>query len=163
MDWRSLILADFIIKKKNKKVSKLSLAVWEIGVCRRNGGPIKDSPQTSQYGSALMSGWGFRGGRGLSMKLGTPLKPFNTVVLWCPGGYRGEPRLSMMLRDARLSDSHASDRWRALSSLRGLRGAPEVPPLCRETQSLGQQMLERWAKNGLKVRPVQSGKVKEHS
>ena len=28
-----------------------------------------------------------------------------------------------------------------LSSLRGLRGAPEVPPLCRETQSLGQQML----------------------
>ena len=30
---------------------------------------------------------------------------------------------------------------RALSSLRGLRGAPVVPPLCRETQSLGQQML----------------------
>ena len=29
---------------------------------------------------------------------------------------------------------------RALSTLRGLRGAPEVPPLCRETQSLGQQM-----------------------
>ena len=33
---------------------------------------------------------------------------------------------------------------RALSSLRGLRGAPEVPPLCRETQSLGQQM---WGKD----------------
>ena len=30
---------------------------------------------------------------------------------------------------------------RALSTLGGLRGAPEVPPLCRETQSLGQQML----------------------
>ena len=30
---------------------------------------------------------------------------------------------------------------KALSSLRGLRGAPEVPPLYRETQSLGQQML----------------------
>ena len=30
---------------------------------------------------------------------------------------------------------------RTLSTLRGLRGAPEVPPLCRETQSLGQQML----------------------
>ena len=29
----------------------------------------------------------------------------------------------------------------ALLSLRGLRGAPAVPPLCRETQSLGQQML----------------------
>ena len=37
---------------------------------------------------------------------------------------------------------------RTLSSLRGLRGAPEVPPLCRETQSLGQQMLERWEKMG---------------
>ena len=32
---------------------------------------------------------------------------------------------------------------RALSSLRGLRGAPAVPPSCQETQSLGQQMLER--------------------
>ena len=48
---------------------------------------------------------------------------------------------------------------RALSSLRGLRGAPEVPPLCRETQSLGQQMLELGCenatvgKNGLKSFP----------
>ena len=33
-------------------------------------------------------------------------------------------------------------KLRALSTLRGLRGAPEVPPLCRETQSLGQQMLK---------------------
>ena len=45
---------------------------------------------------------------------------------------------------------------RALSSLRGLRGAPADPPLCRETQSLGQQMLElscenaTVGKNGLK-------------
>ena len=31
---------------------------------------------------------------------------------------------------------------RALSTLSGLRGPPEVPPLCRETQSLGQQMLK---------------------
>ena len=30
---------------------------------------------------------------------------------------------------------------RTLSSLRGIRGAPAVPPLCRETQSFGQQML----------------------
>ena len=37
---------------------------------------------------------------------------------------------------------------RALSSLRGLSGAPEFPPLCRETQSLGQQMLERWEQMG---------------
>ena len=34
---------------------------------------------------------------------------------------------------------------RALSTLEGFKGAPAVPPLCRETQSLGQQMLERWA------------------
>ena len=33
---------------------------------------------------------------------------------------------------------------RALSTLRGLRGAPEVPPLCRETQSLGQHMLDHF-------------------
>ena len=36
---------------------------------------------------------------------------------------------------------------RALSSLRGLRGAPEVPPLCRETQYLGQHMLELSCEN----------------
>ena len=37
---------------------------------------------------------------------------------------------------------------RVISCLRGLRWAPEVPPLCRETQSLGQHMLERWEKMG---------------
>ena len=36
---------------------------------------------------------------------------------------------------------------RALSTLRGLRGAPEVPPLCQETQSLGQKMLELSCEN----------------
>ena len=42
---------------------------------------------------------------------------------------------------------------RALSSLRGLRGAPAVPPLCRETQSLGQQMLNATVGiNGLRLR-----------
>ena len=30
---------------------------------------------------------------------------------------------------------------KTLSTLRGLRGASEFPPLCRDTQSLGQQML----------------------
>ena len=45
---------------------------------------------------------------------------------------------------------------RALSTLRGLRGAPEVPPLCRETQSLGHQMLNApFSINGLtKQNPV---------
>ena len=43
---------------------------------------------------------------------------------------------------------------RALLSLRGLRGAPAVPPLCRETQSLGQQMLNATVgTNGL-IRPT---------
>ena len=42
---------------------------------------------------------------------------------------------------------------RALSSLRGLRGAPEGPPLCRETQFLVQQMLkEPLGINGLRIR-----------
>ena len=36
---------------------------------------------------------------------------------------------------------------RVLTTLRGLRGAPVVPPLCRETQSLGQQMLELSCEN----------------
>ena len=36
---------------------------------------------------------------------------------------------------------------RALSSLIGLRGAPTVPPLCRETPSLGQHMLELGCEN----------------
>ena len=44
---------------------------------------------------------------------------------------------------------------RALSTLRGLRGAPEVPPLCRETQSLGQQMLERWAYNTIQYKFIE--------
>ena len=50
-------------------------------------------------------------------------------------GIMGTPRVPPLkpLRD--------DSALRALSSLRVLRGAPEVPPLCRETQSLGQQML----------------------
>ena len=41
---------------------------------------------------------------------------------------------------------------RALSTLRGLRGVPAVPPLCRETQFLGQQMLNAPVGiNGLKT------------
>ena len=37
---------------------------------------------------------------------------------------------------------------RALSSPRSLRGAPEVPHYAKRRQSLGQQMLEQWAKMG---------------
>ena len=45
-------------------------------------------------------------------------------------GIMGEPRVPPLY-----------SALRALSTLRGLRGAPEAPPLCRETKSLGQQML----------------------
>ena len=40
-----------------------------------------------------------------------------------------------------MKKTQVAKKVRALSTLRGLRGAPEVPPLCLETQSLGQQML----------------------
>ena len=57
------------------------------------------------------------------------------------GGTSGAP-LKLLRDDSAL---------RALSSLRGLRGAPAVTPLCRETQSLGQQMLKATVGiNGLK-------------
>ena len=51
-------------------------------------------------------------------------------------GLMGEPRVP-----APLTPFRDDSALRALSALRGLRGAPEVPPLNRETQSLGQQML----------------------
>ena len=42
---------------------------------------------------------------------------------------------------APLEPLRADSALRAPSSLRGLRRAPAAPPLCRETKSLGQQML----------------------
>ena len=79
---------------------------------------------------------------GLSSLRGNVINPFmptvptfavrETDVSRHNGGTSGAP-LKPLRDDSAL---------RALSSLRGLRGAPEVPPLCRETQSLGQQMLE---------------------
>jgi len=49
--------------------------------------------------------------------------------------------------DSALRALSTNSALRALSSLRGLRGTPEVPPLCRETQSLGQHMLELSCEN----------------
>ena len=68
-----------------------------------------------------------------------PLMPSGAFNICCPrdcvsrhnGGTSGAPLKALRVDSA----------LRALSTLRGLRGAPEVPPLCRETQSLGQQML----------------------
>ena len=83
------------------------------------------------------------------------LNPFMPTVAFnicCPrdcvsrhnGGTSGAP-LKLFRGDSAL---------RALSSLRDLRGAPAVPPLCRETQSLGQQMFkEPLGINGLRPNP----------
>ena len=67
-----------------------------------------------------------------------PLMPNGAFNICCPrdcvsrhnGGTSGDP----------LKPLRVDSALKALSTLRGLRGAPEVPPLCRETQSLGQQM-----------------------
>ena len=68
-----------------------------------------------------------------------PFMPTIAFNICCPrdcvsrhnGGTAGAP-LKPLRDDSAL---------RALSSLRGLEGAPAVPPLCGETQSLGQQIL----------------------
>ena len=67
------------------------------------------------------------------------LMPNGAFNICCPrdcvsrhnGGTSGAP----------LKPLRVDSALRALSTVRGLRGAPEVPPLCRETQSVGQQML----------------------
>ena len=66
------------------------------------------------------------------------LNPFMPTVAFnicCPRDcvFRHNGSLGIPLRD--------DSALRALSTLRSLRGAPAVPPLCREPQSLGQQML----------------------
>ena len=71
--------------------------------------------------------------------------PTGAFNIYCPrdcvslhnGGTSGAP----------LKPLRVDSALRALSSLRGLRMAPTVPPLCRETQSLGQQMLELSCEN----------------
>ena len=73
------------------------------------------------------------------MVLLNPLMPSGASNICCPrdcvsrhnGGTSGAP----------LKPLRVDSALKALSTLRGLRGASEVPPLCRETQSLGQQML----------------------
>ena len=55
--------------------------------------------------------------------------------------------LRQAMKDCRLT--HLCPPLRSTFAVResaslGIMGEPEVPPLCRETQSLGQQMLERW-------------------
>ena len=57
----------------------------------------------------------------------------------CAPGIRCEGYKSFII--APLKPLRDDSVLRALSSLRALWGASEAPPLCRETQSLGQQML----------------------
>ena len=80
---------------------------------------------------------------------GVSLNPFFSTVPTCAVRETEKP-----LRDDSV--------LRALSSLRGLRGAPEVPPLCRETQSLGQQMLNAPVSiNGLQLRDLYEKRNKQ--
>ena len=87
-----------------------------------------------------------------------PFMPTGAFNICCPrdcvsrhnGGTSGAP----------LKPPRDDSALRALSTLRGLRGAPEVPPLCRETQCLGQQMLNAPVGiNGLTVNEQFSGRV----
>ena len=74
-----------------------------------------------------------------------PFMPTGAFNICCPrdcvsrhlGGTSGAP----------LKPLRVDSALRALSTLRGLRGAAEGPPLCRETQSLGHQMLELSCEN----------------
>ena len=89
-------------------------AVWEASLSRHNGGPIKN-----------------------------PFKPPNTILLWCTGGIRGalywaptKPRdvsLSMWDAAARIAGGNMP--------LNGLCRTVRSTFAVRETQSLGQQML----------------------
>ena len=56
-------------------------------------------------------------------------------------------RLNGGTSGAPLKPLRVDSALRALSTLSGLRGAPEVPPLYRQTQSLGQQMLNATMSN----------------
>ena len=72
------------------------------------------------------------------------------------GSYGGHVRGAALFEGVRgvslgMSSLRDDSALRALSSLRGLRGAPALLPLCQETQSLGQQMLNATVGiNGLK-------------
>ena len=64
-------------------LDKLTFPVRQPNVSRHNGAPIED-----------------------------PLKPLNTIVLWCTKGMNEVLNNSpMMPRDASLSDRYTSDRW----------------------------------------------------
>ena len=77
-----------------------------------------------------------------------PLMPNGAFNICCPrdcvsrhnGGTSGAP----------LKPLRVDSALKALSTLRGLWGAPEVPPLCRETQSLADRKCwtQRWAQMG---------------
>ena len=71
--------------------------------------------------------------------LPTPLMPNGAFNICCPRDCVS--RHNTGTSGAPLKPLRDDSALKALSSLRGLRGVPEAPPLCREMQSLGQQML----------------------
>ena len=79
-------------------------------------------------------------------KLLNPFMPTGALNICCPrdcvsrhnGGTSGAP----------LKPLRVDSALRALSSLRGLGGHPRGPHYAERRQSLGQQMLEQWAKIG---------------
>ena len=80
--------------------------------------------------------------QGLKVRLGqASLRSAKKILLHAKEKCKGTP----------LKPLRVDSALRALSTLRALRGAPEVPPLCLETQSLGQHMLERWEQMGYGV------------
>ena len=70
------------LRQNYSRLDNLTSAVGETSVSRHNGGPIKG-----------------------------PLQPFNTIALWCTGGFREALNwTTMMPRNASLSVSYTSDR-----------------------------------------------------
>ena len=100
-----------------KRLSRIGTVHIKLSVCRSKTSK-KFAPQTSL----------------LRIEYWSPHRPLNPFMptsafnICCP-------RDCVSLKPLRVDSA-----LRALSTLRGLRGAPEVPPLCRETQSLGLQM-----------------------
>jgi len=110
------------------RMEKITQAVWEASVSWHNEGPIEG-----------------------------PLKHLNTIVLWWSEGFQEGPELSSHVAERRqsLGQLYVWSRCSFSSLLYPIFShrcvfatfavicCPEVPPLCRETQSLGQQMLRK--------------------
>ena len=75
-----------------------------------------------------------------------PFMPSGAFNICCPRDCVS--RHNGVTSGAPLKPLRVDSALRALSTLRGLRGHPRWPHYAERRQSLGQQMLERWAKMG---------------